>query len=173
MRSSSAPALLWSYWANLVYILGMFGYLTIDTISYNYPSFNNTLSLIIYLSLAVVFVIDALLYTIDWYIYAVKLRNSNQEPIQYRSELVACVFQNLGSYFYLTGALLAFDKTRLIDKILLFNLIGVISFLTESAFTLLGWFMVFRRSLSNDPKSGCSIQVTEQIRSRAASHCST
>ena len=108
MRSSVVPTLYWSYWANVVYIIGMIGYLTIDTISYIFISLNNTISFIIYIFLAILFVIDAVLYTIDWYMYAVKLRENKDEPIQYRSEFVACIFQNLGSYFYLIGALLTF-----------------------------------------------------------------
>ncbi|UJR30762.1 hypothetical protein I4U23_018282 [Adineta vaga] len=158
MRSSTAPILFWGYWANLVYIIGMIGYLTIDTISYNYTSLNNTFSFIIYLSLAILFVIDALLYTIDWYIYAVKLRKSTNESIQYRSEFFACIFQNLGSYFYLIGAILSFDKLRWINKILLFNLIGIFSFLIESIFTLLGWLIIFRRNSQSHPKKSCTIQ---------------
>ena len=81
------------------------------------------------------------------------------EPIQYRCEFVACIFQNLGSYLYLIGALLSFDKTRLIKKILLFNFIGIVFFLIDSIFTLIGWIITFRRKPSNNPKNGCTIQV--------------
>ncbi|CAF1326312.1 unnamed protein product [Adineta steineri] len=158
MHSSIVPSLLWSYWANIIYIIGMIGYLTIDTINYTYISFNNTLSYIIYIFLSILFVIDAVLYTIDWYIYAVKLRKSKNESIQYRSEFFACIFQNLGSYFYLIGALLLFDKNRLFKTILLFNFIGIISFLIESCLTSIGWTITFRRKPLTNPKNGCHIQ---------------
>jgi hypothetical protein len=149
MHSLLVPTLLWGYWANIVYIIGMIGYLTIDTISYAYISLNNTISSIIYIFLAIIFIIDAVLYTIDWHMYAVKLRKNQTEPIQYRSEFVACIFQNFGSFFYLIGALLNFDRIRLIKKILFFNFIGIISFLIESFFTLFGWIIIYRRKSSN------------------------
>jgi hypothetical protein len=152
MRSTLIPTLYWGYWANIVYIIGMIGYLTIDTISYMYISLNNTISFIIYIFLAILFVIDAVLYTIDWYIYAVKRRENKAESIQYRSEFLACIFQNLGSYFYLIGALLNFDKNQWIEKILFLHFLGIISFLIESIFTLSGWIIVYRRKSFNNPK---------------------
>jgi len=157
MRSSIVPTLLWGYWANIVYIIGMIGYLTIDTISYTYLSFNTTLSFVIYIVLAILFVIDAVLYTIDWYIYAVKLRKTKDESIKYRSEFVACIFQNLGSYFYFIGALLSFNKIQWMTRILFFNFIGIICFLIESIFTIIGWIIIFRRN----PKNSCTIQVNK------------
>ncbi|CAF4015312.1 unnamed protein product [Rotaria sp. Silwood2] len=154
MHSSIIRTLLWGYWANILYIIGMIGYLTIDTISYMYISLNTIFSFIIYLLLAIVFVIDAVLYTIDWYMYAVKLRKEKDQPIQYRSEFLACIFQNLGSIFYVIGAILAFDKMQLINK-LLFNLLGIFAFLIESIFILLGWIILFRKKIS---KNNCTLQ---------------
>ncbi|CAF1034422.1 unnamed protein product [Rotaria sordida] len=144
----------WGYWANIIYIIGMIGYLIIDTISYMYISLNAMFSYVIYLILAIIFVIDAILYTIDWYIYAVKLRKNKDQPIQYRSEFLACIFQHIGSIFYLIGALLPFNNIQLMKK-LLFNLFGIISFLIESIFTLLGWIILFRRKFS---KTNCTLQ---------------
>jgi hypothetical protein len=168
MPSSAVPVLYWNYWANVVYILGMFGYLTIDTINYIFTSFNNNLSCSVYVFLAILFVIDASLYTIDWYMYAVKLRENKDGPIQHRCEFVACIFQNLGCYFYLIGALLAFDKTRFMGTVLLFNFIGICAFLIESICTFLGWRFSFQRKPSTNPKRGCVPQVidkkTHQIR---------
>ena len=161
MRSFLVPALVWGFWANIVYIVGMIGYLIIDTSSYMFISLNSTFSFIVYLILTIVFVIDAYLYTIDWYIYAVQRRKNKNEPIQYRAEFIACIFQILGSYFYLIGAILAYDRFRFMKKILLFNLIGIIAFLIEAGFTLLGWRIMFKIKPSTDPKRGCVIQVTQ------------
>ncbi|CAF0793496.1 unnamed protein product [Rotaria sp. Silwood1] len=155
MDSLVIPISYWSYWANVVYILGMFGYLTIDTINYIFKSFNESLSCFVYVFLAILFVIDAALYTIDWYMYAVKSRQNRNEPIQYEAESVACLFQNLGSYFYLISALLAFNKGQFMKNILLFNLIGINAFLIESGFIFLGWRISFRRKPSTNPKRGC------------------
>jgi hypothetical protein len=159
MRSSVLPVLYWSYWGNVLYILGMFGYLTIDTITYLFTSFNNKLSCYIYVFLALIFVIDAVLYTIDWYMYAVKLRDNEDEPIEHRTEFVACIFQHLGSYFYLIGALLNFNRAQFIEKVLLLNFIGIIAFLIEAGLTFLGWRILFRRKPSANPKRGCVPQV--------------
>ncbi|CAF2401885.1 unnamed protein product [Rotaria sp. Silwood2] len=155
MDSLVVPISYWSYWANVVYILGMFGYLTIDTINYIFKSFNESFSCFIYVFLAILFVIDAALYTIDWYMYAIKFRQNKNEPIEYEAELVACLFQNLGSYFYLISALLAFNKSRFVKEILLYNLIGINAFLMESGFIFLGWRISFRRKPSTNPKRGC------------------
>jgi hypothetical protein len=159
MRSSVVRALYWSYWANVLYILGMIGYLTIDTITYIFISFNNTFSSFIYVFLAIIFVIDAVLYTIDWYICAVKLRENEDQPIESRTEFAACIFQNFGSFFYLIGALLSFNKVRFIETILLLNFIGIIAFLFEAGLTFLGWRILFRKKLSANPKRGCVPQV--------------
>lgn len=153
MHSLLVSTLLWGYWANIVYIIGMIGYLTIDIISYTYISLQNTISYIIYIFLAIIFVIDAVLYTIDWYISAIKLRTKLNEPKQYRSDLFACIFQNLGSYFYLISALLNFNKILMIKKTFLFNFLGIISFLIESILTLFGWFIFSQRNSSNNLKN--------------------
>ena len=136
----------------------MIGYLIIDIISYVYLSLDNIISFMIYIVLAFVFIIDAGLYTIDWYMYAIKLRKSRNEPIQYRLECIACIFLNIGSYFYFIGALLSFNKTQYFEKTLLFTLIGQISFLIESFLTLFGWMLINRRKTSFSPRR--LIQVT-------------
>ena len=159
MRSSIAPILYWSYWANVIYILGMFGYLTIDAVNYMFPSFNSRFSSFIYTFLAVLFVIDAILYTIDWYMYAVKLRENTNAPIEYRAEFIACIFQHLGSYFYLIGALLLFNKNHLLRAILLLNSIGILAFLIESLLTFLGWRITLRKRPPANAKRGCVPQV--------------
>ena len=113
MRSSTAPILYWSYWANVIYILGMFGYLTIDTITYIVPTFNNTFSSSIYICLAIVFVVDAVLYTIDWYMYAVKLRENQDAPIGYRAEFVALYFSKFGKLFLSNGCFVESEQSAI------------------------------------------------------------
>lgn len=152
-------ALYWSYWANIFYILGMFGYLTIDTLTYLHPTFNNQFSSFIYIFLAMIFVIDAILYSIDWYMYAVKFREYQTDRIEYRTELVACIFLHLGSYLYLTSSLLYFKRDQFIRTILLMNFLGTLAFLFEAGCTLLGWRMTFRKYPSANPKRGCVPQV--------------
>lgn len=160
MESSVAPVSYLSYWANVIYIAGMFGYVTIDSTNFVFASFNDSLSRFVYVFLAILFIIDGVLYTIDWYNYAIKSRKDNNEPIQYKSELVACIFQNLGSYCYFISALLAYKKDQYRGTILLFNLLGICGFLIEAGFTFLGWRLSFRRKPSTNPKRGCVPQVT-------------
>jgi hypothetical protein len=150
-----------AYWANILYIVGMFGYLTIDTLTYVDRSIDLKLSSSIYCALAVVFVFDAILYTIDWYFYAVKYRDDTTAPIRYRSEAIACVFHLLGSQSYLLGAIFALDRPRQTGRMLLFNVIGIVALLVESAFTLLGWIVVVREHGRPRP---CSADVSRVYR---------
>lgn len=162
MRSSIVPVLLWAYWANMIYLFGMIGYLIIDTLSPMILSTHFTLVSSIYLILTIVFIVDALLYTIDWYFYAVRLRKSPDDPIEYRCEFVACLFQNFGSFFYFLGALFAFGKTNWIERSLLMNLFGILAFLIESLLTLIGWSIVYHRSELVHPDYGCSFRVRRE-----------
>ena len=134
MRSSMVPAIQWGYWANVFYILGMFGYLTMDTLTYVSTSMDTRLFAMVYVFLATIFVIDAILYTIDWYMYAVQFREKPDEPIRYRAELAACICHNIGSHCYLIGAIFAFGKSQSIKISLLFYFLGILSFLLESGF---------------------------------------
>ncbi len=152
-------SLYWNYWAAVVYILAMFGYLTIDTINYLFTSFDDGLCRFIYVVLAILFVIDAILYTISWYMHAVKSRENKDEPIGYRVEFVACIFQHLGSYLYLIGALLSFRTAEIMGTALLLHFIGIMAFLIESGFTFAAWRISFRGKPSTNPKRGCVSQV--------------
>ena len=159
MRSSILPALVWAYWANIIYLIGMLGYCTLDTMNYVLLTFDRTVSNAVYLFLASLFVVDAVLYSIDWFVYAVKLRAHPDEPIKYRCEFVACIFQNLGSCLYLIAAILAFDSGRWAERILAINFLGVVAFLIESLLTFAGWFVLLRSAPSIHPANTCSIQV--------------
>lgn len=164
MRSSIVPVLLWSYWANIVYFLGMIGYLIIDTIS---PFFSSSFFIsisFVYLFLTIIFIVDAILYTIDWYFYAVKLRKSPDDPIEYRCEFVACIFQNFGSFLYFLGALFAFGKTNWTERSLIMNFFGIVAFLIESFLTLIGWWIVYQRTELVHPDHGWSFRVRSKTK---------
>ncbi|CAM4749610.1 unnamed protein product [Rotaria magnacalcarata] len=158
MDSPIVPIYYWNYWATVIYIVGMFGYLAIDTSNYLFEVFDDSFSCFVYAFLAILFVIDAALYTIDWYVSAIRSPNDNNEPIQCQAEFVACLFQNLGSYCYLISALLTFNKSQYMGTVLLFNLIGIVAFLIESGFTFLEWYISCRRKPSTNPKRGCVFQ---------------
>ncbi|CAF0866775.1 unnamed protein product [Didymodactylos carnosus] len=140
MFPSQIEPLFWNYWANIVYILGSIGYMFMNLFclvfcinKFVYASF------VLYVILAILFVIDAILYTIDWYTYAVLLRKSKNIPINYKAEFTACIFQILGSYCYLLGAILAENKTKYMPKILALNVAGIFSLVLEATFTIVGW----------------------------------
>ncbi|CAF1067005.1 unnamed protein product [Adineta ricciae] len=158
MPPTVVSPLYWNYWANVIYILGMFGYLTIDSANYLFAGFQNDLSIFIYVFLAILFALSAILYAIDWYVYAVKLREDENEPIHYRAELIACMFQNVGCYLYLLGATLAFHQVKYMKTILLLNFFAILAFLTESSLIFLGWRMALRRQGTSNPKRGCVAQ---------------
>ena len=153
------PGFSWAYWAHVLYILGMFGYLTVDTLIYVSTPLDTTRFTFAYICLAMIFIVDAILYTIDWYMYAVKLRENPEEPVHYRAEFVACIFHNLGSWFYMTGALLAVDKVRYMTSFLVCNLIGNGAFLLEAGLVYLGWFISMKRRWSLSQKRSCTMQV--------------
>ena len=159
MRSSIQPALVWAYWANIIYLIGMLGYCTVDTTNYVLLTFDRTVSNVVYLFLASLFVVDAILYSIDWFVYAVKLRAQPDEPIKYRCEFVACIFQHLGSCLYFIAAILAFDSGRWAERILVINFLGVVAFLVESLLTFAGWLVILRTAPTIHPSSRCQIQV--------------
>lgn len=158
-RSEMLPALYWGYWANIFYILGMCGYLMMDTLMYLTVAMETRLISFVYTFLAVILLVDAILYSIDWHTYAVKSREKLDQPIHFRSEFVACVFHYVGSFGYLIGALTAFNRTDLFNAFLLLNFLGSLAFLFEAAFTFLGWVITLKRIPAKHPKHGCSTQV--------------
>lgn len=162
MDSSVILVYQWYYWANIIYILGMFGYLAVDTLNYLLIPADISLSPFINIFLAILFVIDAIFYTIDWYQHAVKSRKNEDEPIKYEAGFIACIFQNLGSFFYLISSFLTFNKSLFMGKILLLNLIGIIAFLIESILTFTAWRISFLRKPTNNPKRGCVSQVIDK-----------
>ncbi|CAF0950385.1 unnamed protein product [Didymodactylos carnosus] len=145
MRILQISPLFWNYWASVVYILGSISYMFMDSFCLIF-SVDNYASFVIYIILANLFVIDAILYAIDWYTYAILLRKHKNDLINYRSELIACIFQHFGSYCYLLGAILALDKTKYMAKILILNIIGIFSLVLEAIFTIIGWQISLRTS---------------------------
>ena len=61
---------------------------------------------IILIILAIIFVIDALLYTADWY---------EQRTTKKRRELIACIFNIIGSVLYLIGATVFSKSTNIYE----------------------------------------------------------
>ncbi|CAF1000102.1 unnamed protein product [Rotaria sordida] len=124
---------LWWYSAgNIIYALGSLGYLVINIVNLiNRNTVESPVTYIILIILASIFVIDALLYTIDWF---------EQRTIKKRRELIACILNIIGSILYLIGAtVFKNQKTSTNESInlndiptFIFNIVGMLAFLGES-----------------------------------------
>src|SRR2546430_13604727 len=88
--------LWWYSAANILYALGSLGYLAINIVNLiDRNTVELTFTYIILIILAIIFVIDALLYTTDWF---------EQRIIKKRRELIGCILNIIGSILYLIGA---------------------------------------------------------------------
>lgn len=109
----------WSFWASLLFIFGMIGYLILDLIDYVYPSTMTRNPL--YVFLAALFVINATLH-----LFLVLAMNPNVK--RYRTLLGTCLLDQIGSYAYLLGAIFFTLDALSADLIWLCNTIGVAAF---------------------------------------------
>ncbi|CAF1269851.1 unnamed protein product [Didymodactylos carnosus] len=148
--------------ANVVYIVGMIGYLIIDIVGIvNSKTIESTPFYIVYVLLAIMFVIDAILYTLNWYVNAIHLRKNRSDPINNKIELVACLFNLIGSIIYLLGAITTTQtnnanastttitttvSTPTFSNIPSFvlNIIGMLSLTVESILTIVNWKKNFK-----------------------------
>ncbi|CAF2308087.1 unnamed protein product [Rotaria sp. Silwood2] len=124
--------LLWYSAGNIIYALGSLGYLAINTVNLiNRNTVDSPATYIVLIILAIVFVIDALLYTIDWF---------EQRTTKTRLELIACILNVIGSILYLIGATVfqnnktsTNESTNLSDiPAFVFNILGMLAYLAES-----------------------------------------
>lgn len=125
--------LWWYSAANILYVLGSLGYLGINIANLiDRNTVESSVTYIILIILAIIFVIDALLYTADWI---------EQRATKKRRELIACILNVIGSILYLIGAtVFKNEKTSTTTNFtnisnipsFVFNIIGMLAFLAES-----------------------------------------
>ena len=114
--------LFWSFWANLLFIFGMIGYLMMDLIDYVYPITNaSSMRNPLYVFLAALFVINATLHLF-------LVLSMNPHVKRYRTLLCTCFLDQLGSYAYLLGAIFFTLDALSANLIWLCNTIGVAAF---------------------------------------------
>jgi len=127
--------LWWYSSANILYAFGSLGYLGINLANLiDRQIVEQSATYIILVILAIVFVIDALLYTADWI---------EQRQTKTWKELIACILNIIGSILYLIGAtVFKNEKTSSSDftntqniPAFVFNIIGMLAFLAESILT--------------------------------------
>lgn len=133
MNSSFFPtrALFWSFWANIVFIFGMIGYFLMDGFDYMRPNtLRSSLSSIIYVILAAVFIVDSTLQLLSMY-------NISRSAHRYYIMLFSCIFDEVGSHAYFLGALLAATAFASSNTVWTFNIVGVIGFVIGATFNML------------------------------------
>lgn len=121
---------LWWYAAgNIVYGIGSLGYTVVNIVNMiDRTTVNSSITFAFLIFLAALFVIDALLYTADWF---------EQRARKTRRELIGCLLNVTGSVLYLLGATLFKGKsTSAVDlsdiPTFVFNIIGMLAYLAES-----------------------------------------
>ena len=120
----------WSFCANVLFIAGMTGYLLIDLLDYVHlkpASLSITNS--IYVLLASVFVINATLHLC-------MMLHTEKYVKGYCTMLVACIFDKLGSYAYLLGALLTATISTSTNTIWTLNAVGVCAFVIAATMNI-------------------------------------
>ena len=121
---------LWWYAAgNIVYGVGSFGYTLVNVVNLiDRTTIDSSITFAFLVSLAALFVIDALLYTADWF---------EQRSRKTRRELIACLLNVTGSVLYLLGATVFKGKTTSVVDLsdlptFVFNIAGMLAYLVES-----------------------------------------
>ncbi|CAF1280107.1 unnamed protein product [Didymodactylos carnosus] len=146
---------------NILYILGSVGYLIIDIVGIvNTTSVDTTIVFAIYVGLAGLFVVDAILYLLDWYYNNVFRRKDKTS--RHIIQLLASIASLVGSIVYLAGAITkpktAFTSTSAntlystsdlaLSNLTAFilNVGGMALFLVEALLQLLNWGKYFKSS---------------------------
>lgn len=148
--------LWWYSAANILYALGSLGYLAINIANLiDRQTIESIVTYIILVILAIVFLIDAFLYTADWI---------EQRTTKTWRELIACILNIIGSVLYLIGATVfrnektSNSNSTAINNIpaYVFNILGMLAYLAESILTF------FTPRVSKKP-SKCSVEFFAHI----------
>ena len=120
-------AFFWSFWANILFIFGMIGYLFMDILDYTHSNiFNSFLTNLIYIFLAYLFVMNA---TLQFFV----LYYMNKNVQRYYTMVLSCLFDKIASHAYLIGAIMATASLSKATTIWTLNTVGVCGFVIGAA----------------------------------------
>lgn len=123
-------SLFWSFWAVIVFVIAMVGYCTMDTLDYARPNtFHPTVSSIIYIVLAAVFVIDSILVLLA-------VSNMSKDAARYNVQLASALSDHFGSITYLMGVIVIFFRGDQSDLGWTLLVMGATGFLIGAIITM-------------------------------------
>jgi hypothetical protein len=119
--------LFWSFWAQVLFVVGMMGYCIMDGLDYKRPdTLTPWVSSMIYVFLAALFVVDSSLLFCS-------LCHLSSSTHRYYTMVTSCLFDKIGSHAYLLGALAAATSFVTAKTIWTLNTIGVLGFVCGAA----------------------------------------
>jgi len=124
-------ALFWSFWANNLFLVGMVGYFLMDGLDYMRPNtLHLSVSSIIYVILAAVFVADSTLQLFSIY-------NISSSTHRYYAMVFSGIFDKVGSDAYFLGALFATTAFTSSNIAWTLTTIGVCGFVIGAAINMI------------------------------------
>jgi hypothetical protein len=102
---------------------------------------------VLYIVLAGIFVIEGILYALDWCQVACCQQGSHGSIGYYKFKLLASVFHNIGSLSYLLGAIFGANTTHQqpdflsSPRVYVCNIIGMAALVIEAILSLIGWML--------------------------------
>jgi hypothetical protein len=133
MNASFFPnrALFWSFWANIIFLVGMIGYFLMDGLDYMRPNtINLSLAYSIYVVLAAVFVVDSAFQLLSIY-------NTSRYANRYYAMVFSSIFDKIGSNAYFLAALFTATALTSSNTIWIINVIGLCGFVAGAAVNMM------------------------------------
>eukprot|EP00698_Gefionella_okellyi_P004672 TRINITY_DN14276_c0_g1_i1.p1 TRINITY_DN14276_c0_g1~~TRINITY_DN14276_c0_g1_i1.p1 ORF type:complete len:254 (-),score=52.21 TRINITY_DN14276_c0_g1_i1:51-812(-) len=150
MRSHWYFHIDWYLWGNFFYVVGMIGYVAADFVG-AFVRMTGREAFLLYLFLAAVFVLDGLLYTMDWYSKAVRERQENANHMMWDSEFVASMMNILGALGFLLASVFYIQTSEYARIERVSNLVAMVAYVLESLFSLRAWY----RTVGSEANRGC------------------
>ena len=126
-----SPSLFWSFWAHILFIVGMIGYCLMDGLDYARPdAFTPFSTSIVYVLLAAIFVVNATFQVLST--YYIRIHNH-----RYVTTVLSNLFDEIGSHSYLFGAIFAALAFSDANTIWTLNLVGLVAFAVAAIVNLI------------------------------------